>query len=84
MSEVEFVPLSRRRALDVKQFTKDDNNQVSFNRSDEFYDVCRKAKEYLYEVYDRKVDMKSRNETEEDYVMIYHEAMRGERMQSTS
>lgn len=77
MSEVEFVPLSRRRALDVKQFTKDDNNQVSFNRSDEFYDVCRKAKEYLYEVYDRKVDMKSRNETEEDYVMIYHEAMRG-------
>lgn len=76
MHENNYVPSSQRKALDIKEYSRiSKDNKISVN--DDFYTVCEKAKAYIYEVYDQKIDERNTGKTKEDYVNIYHEAMQG-------
>jgi type IV secretory pathway ATPase VirB11/archaellum biosynthesis ATPase len=72
---VKYIPPSERKALDIKEYHRE-SSDVQVKVSD-FKTVCENAKEYVYSVYDRKVEEKANGETKEDYVNIYHNAMKG-------
>lgn len=78
MSDFQYVSPSQRRLFDVKKYSKEQTAISALRGRDEFYELCAKAKQHVLNVYDKKVESASRNETEENYVEIYHNAMRGQ------
>lgn len=79
----QYISPSRRRALDVSKYFAEkfgDDYQSSINSSthqQRFFDLCEKAKRYLFQIYDKKVEVFGKNEKEENYVEIFHEALIG-------
>lgn len=74
--DITYVPSSQRKALDIKEFGR--NTTVNnFKINEDFYTVCHNAKDFIYKVYDKKIEDKSSGNTKEDYVNIFHEAMQG-------
>ncbi|MYL35482.1 hypothetical protein GLW08_20480 [Pontibacillus yanchengensis] len=78
-----YVSPDQRRALDIKNQL---NSQTTINDDefsstsavyDAFYSLCDQAKDYVYEVYDEKVQQNKEGNSQENYVGIYHNAMRG-------
>lgn len=78
MSDTFSIYRPPHRAFDIKKVSKNAQESVKDKKTDdEFYSICMKTKSYIYEIYDAKVEAKARNEIQEDYVNIFHEALRG-------
>lgn len=71
-----YVPPSQRKRLDVKEYSHLQLAQSS-KKNNDFEGICHSAKQYVYRIYDQKIDDHSRGKTKEDYVVIFHEAMLG-------
>lgn len=67
---------SKRKVLDIKKHQPQSANK-NYHRHLDFYAISQQAKDYIYMIYDQKVQQRSDGETKEDYVNIYHEAMQG-------
>ncbi len=77
-----FISPDERRTFDVKKinqngYTSANNGFKEKQKYKEFYELCTKVSKYIYEIYDEKVEQKKRDETDENYVEIYHNAMSG-------
>ncbi|MEK5217705.1 ATPase, T2SS/T4P/T4SS family [Psychrobacillus sp. FSL H8-0487] len=71
-----YVPSSNRKSLDIKEFSRSSTvNKFAIN--EDFYTVCKNAKKYIYDVYDKKIDDRNNGNTKENYVNIFHESMQG-------
>jgi len=73
----EYSPPSSRKKLDIKKYQKNRNITQQKNRQHDFYTLAEQARQYVYTIYDKKVEQRASGETKEDYVSIYHEAMQG-------
>lgn len=74
----QYIPPSQRRVLDIKKFQKNEtvNRPIQVKEKD-FYQVCTQAEKYIYDLYDRKIEAKKNGDSKEDYVNIFHDAMKG-------
>ncbi|MGA5691497.1 ATPase, T2SS/T4P/T4SS family [Cytobacillus pseudoceanisediminis] len=78
IDQLTYIPPSQRKSLDIKKFKRQQEDNESIQLRDiDFYTVCKQAKEYIYQIYDKKIEDKHSGETKEDYVNIFHNAMRG-------
>ncbi|QOK30003.1 Flp pilus assembly complex ATPase component TadA (plasmid) [Cytobacillus oceanisediminis] len=75
--QINYTPPSHRKTLDIKKFKKLEENEPIQVREIDFYSICKQAKDYIYHIYDKKIEDKHSGETKEDYVNIFHNAMRG-------
>ena len=66
-----YVPPSQRKRLDVKEYSHLQLAQSS-KKNNDFEGICHSAKQYVYRIYDQKIDDHSRGKTKEDYVVIFH------------
>lgn len=71
-----YTPPILRKSLDIKQYNRSEEGQFSL-KNDDFYTIARETKDYIYKVYDKKIEQRVNGELKEDYVNIYHEAMLG-------
>lgn len=71
-----YIPPSQRKLLDVKEYSHLQLAQTS-KKNNGFEEICHSAKQYVYRIYDEKIDDHSKGKTKEDYVVIFHEAMLG-------
>ncbi|KAB2329453.1 ATPase, T2SS/T4P/T4SS family [Bacillus mesophilum] len=67
---------STRKSIDIKTFRKEDKKE-NIKLTDNFFEICKQSKEYVYKIYDQKVEQRANGNTQEDYVDIYHNAMKG-------
>lgn len=74
---VDYLPPAQRKSLDIKKYTKNEDESLSYFTHHDFYTICDKAREYVYAIYDQKTQQKSDGETKEDFVQIYHDAILG-------
>lgn len=77
LATLDYISPADRSTLDIKSFSKDNNQRETVKKTDDFYTVCSEAKKYVYDVYDQKIDERSAGTTKENYVEIYHNAMLG-------
>lgn len=75
LKEKIYVSPSDRKSFDVKVLQKKDESNPF--EHDDFYAICDKARDFIYDFYDKKIAQKSKGEIEEDYVEIYHQATLG-------
>lgn len=72
-----YVSPAARKKLDIKEYSRHSDRSPSLKKSDDFYQISKKAKDHVFQIYDEKVQEKSEGKTKEDYVSIYHDAMLG-------
>lgn len=75
MVTMPYVSPKERKIFDVKTYSNH-FQQPNENHHD-FYKISTEAKDYVLNVYDKKIEQKSKGEIQEDYAVILHDAVRG-------